>query len=195
MGSLDQYNFLEDDQCLWIRFVESSDTSSFEKLFKKYYLQLTRFSYRYVKSKAIAEEIVQEFFADLWENGEMIDIQGTIKSYYYKAVRNKSLNYLKHQQVKNKYDPIWMQQKQTPVIEFHDEKQEQRIKEAIEEAIKSLPERGKMTYKLHRFDGLTYEEIAEVMDISVKTVESQMSRSLKILRERLAHLLPYCKSL
>jgi RNA polymerase sigma-70 factor (ECF subfamily) len=191
MGYRDHYNGLEDDQYLWIRYIENEDASGFEELFKKYYLQLTRFSWRYVKSKAVAEGIVQDFFADIWENGEEMNIQGTIKTYFYRAVRNRSLNQIKHQEVKNKYDPLWMEQKESPILEFRDEKREQQIKQAIEEAIESLPERGKMVYKLHRFDGLTYEEIAEVMDISVKTVESQMSRSLKMLREKLAYLLPF----
>jgi RNA polymerase sigma-70 factor (family 1) len=191
MGYRDHYNGLEDDQYLWIRHIENEDASGFEELLKKYYLQLTRFSWRYVKSKAVAEGIVQDFFADIWENGEEMNIQGTIKTYFYRAVRNKSLNHIKHQEVKDKYDPLWMEQKESPKLEFRDEKREQQIKQAIEEAIESLPERGKMVYKLHRFDGLTYEEIAEVMDISVKTVESQMSRSLKMLREKLAYLLPF----
>lgn len=191
MGSLDRYNSFEEDQCLWIRYKNRGDTSSFEKLFKKYYPQLTRFSWRYVKSRAVAEEIVQDFFADIWENGKEMNIQGTIRSYFYKAVRNKSLNYNKYKEIKTRLDPLWMEQEQTSTIAFRDEMRVRQIKKTIEEAIETLPERGKMTYKLHRFDGLTYEEIAGVMGISVKTVESQMSRSLRMLRKHLAYLLPF----
>jgi RNA polymerase sigma-70 factor (family 1) len=190
MGFRDQYQIIEDNQCLWARFVKNGDISSFEKLFKKYYLQLTRFSWRYVKSKAIAEGIVQDFFADLWEQRDNIDIEGAVNSYFYKSVRNKSLNHIKHQEVKNKYDPLWMEENENSFVEIYDEKREKQIKNAIEEAIESLPDRGKMTFKLHRFDGLTYVEIAEVMGVSVKTVESQMSRALKMLKEQLTYLLP-----
>ena len=84
-----------------------------------------------------------------------------------------------------------MDQTENPVIEFHDEHREQQVRKAIAKAIDELPARGKMIYKLQRYDGLTYEEIAEVMGISIKTVESQMSRTLNTLRERLAWLLPY----
>ncbi len=84
-----------------------------------------------------------------------------------------------------------MEQKENPQIEFRDEYREQQIREAIAKAIEELPERSKMTYKLHRYDGLTYPEIADVMGVSVKTVESQMTRTLKMLRERLAWLLPF----
>ncbi len=73
---------------------------------------------------------------------------------------------------------------------FEEKYREQQIRDAITKAVEELPTRSKMTYKLHRYDGLKYEEIAEVMGISVKTVESQMTRTLKILREQLTYLLP-----
>ena len=75
------------------------------------------------------------------------------------------------------------------MLEIEDKFQEKKIQEAIKNAVENLPERSRMTYKLHRNDGLTYEEIAEVMVVSVKTVESQMTRTLKILRNRLSYLL------
>jgi len=175
----------------WIENIRQGDDESFEFLFKKYYLSLARFAWRYVGSKAIAEELVQELFTNLWEKREELDTAGSVRSFLYKSARNLSLNHLKHQGVKNKYDHQWMAQKENPEIEFRDELREQQIRNAVAKAIEELPERSKMTYKLHRYDGLTYPEIAEVMDVSVKTVESQMTRTLKILRERLSWLLPF----
>jgi len=169
--------------------IKKGDKAAFEKLFKCYYLALTRFSWRIVKCKAVAEEITQDLFADLWEEREAWVIEGSLRAYLYKSIRNRSLNHMKHQKVKQQYDPLWMDQKEIPTIEFKDERREREIREAIKRAIEELPSRSKMTYKLHRHDGLTYHEIAEVMDVSVKTVESQMTRTLKILRERLSHLL------
>ena len=181
----------EFDDRHWIENIRQGDDESFEFLFKKYYLPLARFAWRYVGSKAIAEELVQELFTNLWEKRGELDTEGSVRSYLYKSVRNLSLNHLKHQDVKNKYDRQWMAQKENPQIEFRDDQREKQIREAIAQAIDELPERSKMTYKLHRYDGLTYPEIAEVMDVSVKTVESQMTRTLKILRERLSWLLPF----
>lgn len=186
----DYHNHDFDDR-EWIENIRKGDEESFEFLFKKYYLSLARFAWRYVGSKAIAEELIQELFTNLWEKREELDTKGSVRSYLYKSVRNLSLNHLKHQNVKNKYDSEWMAQIGNPQIEFRDDKREKQIREAIAQAIEELPERSRMTYKLHRYDGLTYSEIAEVMDISVKTVESQMTRTLKILRERLAWLLPF----
>jgi RNA polymerase sigma-70 factor, ECF subfamily len=180
----------ENEQC-WIELIREGDEYAFELLFKEYYEQLTRFSWRYVKSKAVAEGLVQDIYSDIWENRGDLELSGCIRPYLYKVVRNHSLNYIKHQEVQRKYDPMWMDQKEVPMINYRDEKREEQIRKAIEQAVEELPERSRMTYKLHRHDGLTYHEIAEVMDVSVKTVESQMTRTLKMLRERLAYLLPF----
>lgn len=179
-----------DDQ-FWIENIQKGDEESFEFLFKKYYLQLTRFAWRYVNSKAVAEELVQEIFTIIWEKRNDLDTTGSVRSYLYKSVRNLSINHLNHHKVKNRYDKQWTSQRENPEIKFHDEIREKQIRNAIATAIEELPPRSRMTYKLHRYDGLTYEEISEVMEVSVKTVESQMTRTLKILRERLSYLIPY----
>ncbi len=192
MNTFNNHSNNHDDE-FWIENIRKGDERAFEILFKKYYLPLTRFAWRYVKSKAIAEELTQELFANLWEKREAwdMDTEKSIRSYLYKSVRNMSLNQVKHQEIKDKYDREWMGHKEYPKIEYRDELREEQIRNAIARAVEELPDRSKMTYKLHRYDGLTYEEIAEVMEVSVKTVESQMTRTLKILRERLSYLLPY----
>lgn len=179
-----------DDEELWKTFVHENDEYAFEILYKRYYQQLVRFSWRYSKSKAVAEELVQDFFADIWENPKTFNITSSIRAYFYKAVRNSSLNYIKQKKVQEKYDPEWISMKKEAImLEIEDKFREDKIREAIKNAVENLPERSRMTYKLHRYDGLTYEEIAEVMDVSVKTVESQMTRTLKILRNKLSYLL------
>lgn len=190
MTEFEDTNYDLDDE-FWTENIQKGDERAFEILFKKYYLPLTRFAWRYVHSKAIAEELVQELFAILWESRKGWKNGKSIRSYLYKSIRNLCLNYLKHQKVKEKYDRQWMDQKEHPEIEYREPYREQQIRTAIAKAIEELPSRSKMTYKLHRFDGLTYEEIADVMGVSVKTVESQMTRTLKNLRERLAWLLPF----
>lgn len=174
----------------WIKNIRRGDHQAFEALFKEYYFLLTRFAWRYVESKAIAEEIVQDVFTDIWDQRKSWEITGSLQSYLYTIVKNKCLDYLKHQKIEHKYDNQWMELKKNPTIDFTDEEREQLIRKAIKKAIANLPPRGRMTYQLHRYDGLTYEEIAEVMGVSVKTVESQMTRTLKKLRKSLSHLLP-----
>lgn len=179
----------KNNQQSWIANIQAGDEESFELLFKKYYLPLSRFVWRYVNSKAVAEELVQEVFADIWDERTQWSPRQSLQAYLYQTVKNRALDYLKHQKVRQEYDPEWMEQKENPTINFKDDRREERIRRAIQREIEKLPARSKMTFKLHRYDGLTYKEIADVMDVSVKTVESQMTRTLKRLRERLSHLL------
>lgn len=176
----------------WIADIQKGDEAAFERLFRTYYFDLSRFVWRYVESKAIAEGIVQEVYANIWENREQWQPVNSLKLYLYQSVKHQALDYLKHEKVRDKYDPKWMAaKKENTTLDFRDSRREQQIREAIHKEIEALPPRSKMTYKLHRYDGLTYKEIAEVMDVSVKTVESQMTRTLKRLRKRLSYLLPF----
>lgn len=186
MGSDDRNT---DKGKVWTEAVRRGNKQAFEELFKEYYFLLTRFAWRSVKSKAIAEELVQDVFAQIWEERTTWAPSGSVKAWLYKAVKHRSLDHLKHQKVRQQYDPQWMDQYSNPIIEFEDDYREKQIREALQRAIEELPPRSRMTYKLHRLDGLTYQEIAQVMDISVKTVESQMTRTLKMLRNRLSNLL------
>jgi RNA polymerase sigma-70 factor (ECF subfamily) len=168
--------------------IREGHEQAFEQLFKEYYFKLSRFVWRYVESKAIAEEIVQAVFADIWEDRAEWGPENT-KSYLFSAVKNRAISHLRHQQVRIKYDSQWRDDEEHTTIEIDDKAREKRLQKAIKAEIEALPARSKMTFKLHRYDGLTYKEIAEVMDVSVKTVESQMTRTLKRLRKRLSYLL------
>ncbi|MGM0507183.1 MAG: RNA polymerase sigma-70 factor, partial [Bacteroidota bacterium] len=150
---------------------------------------------RFVQEESIAEELVQEVFAWIWENREHLQITEKLRPYLYKAVKNHALNFLKHHKLEVKYNARWSENYKDFVIQAPSELESEqlrleKIRNIIGQAIEDLPPRSKMTYKLHRFDGLTYQEIADVMNISVKTVESQMTRTLQILRKRLANILP-----
>jgi RNA polymerase sigma-70 factor (ECF subfamily) len=172
----------------WNKKIRKGDEQAFERLFKAYYFRLSRFVWRYVNSEAIAEELVQAVFADIWENRAEWQPKNT-KTYLFSAVKNRAISYLRHQQVRNKYDSQWMDRKEYATIDIDDQVRTKQIQNAIKTEVEALPSRSKMTFKLHRYDGLTYKEISEVMDVSVKTVESQMTRTLKRLRKRLSYLL------
>ena len=164
------------------------DHGSYQKLFYKYYADLCRFCLRYVRSAEVSEEIVQDVFIYLWEKREVINISISFKSYLYTAVRNKSINYLKLQlpkdQVKEDIDNYEIAG--TSNVESQMTYAELEIK--VAEAIDQLPKKCKEIFNLSRDSGHTYKEIAEKLDISVKTVENQMVIALRKLRE---HLSPY----
>lgn len=166
--------------------ISNGNEQAFQKLFIEYYTALVNFAYSYLKSKSKAESVVQEVFADFWEERESLDPSKNIETYLFQAVKFKSYDVLKHKKVVNKYRSALKYKK---IVET-DQKSEndgpnKKLIEEVQKAIKSLPDRAKRVFVLHRKEGLTYKEIAYVMDISKKTVESQMSRALKLLRNKL----------
>ncbi len=155
---------------------------SFERLFKKHYVQLCLYAVKYIKNEKLAEEIVQDVFYKIWEKRSFININVSLKSYLFTAVRNKCLQQINHQKVINTYNKY---------IENSDEKNiegpyENLIyKETLEifnEALETLPKRCSEIFKLSRFEGLKYSEIANNLSVSVKTVEANISKALKTFR-------------
>ncbi len=178
-----------------IKKIKTGDKDAFERLFLKFYDPLCNFAWRYVHSVHISEELVQDVFLNVWESRERLDPDKNIKSYLYKAVRNKVLNYLKHKDVAEKYNKQIDWLNSVDISQMHDFDEQSEFIEAAQEAIEDLPEGARRIYKLSRKDGLSYQEIADVLDISVRTVESQMSRALEKLRNSLSEYLSSYSSL
>lgn len=173
---------------LLIKQIQSGDREALKEIFLNYYSVLTRFAYYYVNSQAIAEDIVQDVFASIWEERRTWSPERTIRVYLYIMVKNRCLDFLKHKRVEDKYNEDWVHQSGTHSSNtdvFSERQREEQLNKVVKQAIETLPERAKMIYKLNRQDGLTYSEIADLLDVSEKTVESQMSRSLKKLRDKL----------
>ncbi len=168
--------------------IKNGDIEFFEQLFKRYYDPLMHFAYRYVRDKQIAEDIIQDIFVYLWNKRDKLDFGINIKTYLYSAVKNRSLKYLKRKSVEIKYRPleiILAKDADNPEsIMINDE-----LKEALTSAINELPDKRREIFCMNRFDHLTYTQIASILNISIKTVETQMARALKFLRIYLSHFL------
>ena len=168
--------------------IRTGDAGAFEDLFRKYCQKLIHFSRRYVRDTQIAESLVQDVYLRIWQSREKLDPKSNIKSYLFTAVKNQALKHLRHAKVELQgEESITMYDE--PVKTPEDELSEGEIAAAIHRAIEKLPESRKQIFKMSRYDSLTYSEIAEVQGISIKTVETQMGRALKFLRESLGHLL------
>jgi RNA polymerase sigma-70 factor (family 1) len=179
-------------ETLLIKKIREGDEHAFEIVFLKYYTPLCRFSWKYVHSEVLAEEIVQEVFAQIWEKRLQLDIDGHLRGLLYDATRNKALNYIKHQKIVDDYIAEARQKMNDnilPLISSTNEKYEE-VTRVIDKVVDDLPPKAKRIYRLNRDEGLTYREIADYLEISVKTVESQMSRVLKTLRDKLSQYLP-----
>lgn len=165
--------------------IRSGDQVAFEKLFHLYYSRLCVFSNGYVKSLDLSRDVVQEVFIKIWDNRENFYINQSLKAYLYMAVRNQSLNFLQQRKQKERLEGRLKKQQELNDtinrVEFNTEELSQKVWKLVEE----LPEKRHTIFILYRKHGLSYSEIAEVMDIARKTVENQMGKSLKFLRERL----------
>lgn len=166
------------------------DKTIFEQLFKEEFKGLVLFSIQYVKDYEAAREIVQEAFIGLWDKRNQIDPSRQVKSYLSTTVRNRSLNYLRDNK---KFDSrLLTQENLYPLASYEqaDRLVEKELQERIREAISELPERCREVFLLSRNEHLKYQVIADQLQISVKTVETQMSKALHHLRIRLREYLP-----
>lgn len=167
------------------------DDSAFEEFFKRNFTRLcAHCSYKFGFNLEVAEDIVQNSFIKLWENRQSVSGSVSLKKYLYKIIYNSSLDLLKHEKVKEKH--IYFIREALPdeeatAFEMLDLKQ---LSASIDEAVAGLPEQMRKIYELSRYEGLKYKAIAIQLNISIKTVENQMSRALLKLREKLLHHLP-----
>lgn len=166
------------------------DITAFEMLFRTYYQPLCHYAYTFLQDKGDSEEIVQSTFLMVWEKRDTLAIRTSVKPYLYAMVRNACLNVLKHKKIKQRHasEEIAMADRSHDAVTHMvaSNELEHRIKVAMEE----LPEQCRMVFKLSRFEELKYAEIAEQLNISIKTVENHMGKALRIMREQLRDYLP-----
>jgi RNA polymerase sigma-70 factor (ECF subfamily) len=172
----------------WVEQINKGDTAAFKNLFNTYCQALINFARRYVKDTQIAENIVQDVFVKIWEMRSELNPSLNIKVYLYTMVKNHSLKYIRHLDVQHRSEP-YIEKLQPAVQTPEEEAQGKELSQAINEAIEKLPEKERLIFSMNRFDHLTYKEIAEIQDLSVKTVETYMGRALRFLRERLVEFL------
>jgi RNA polymerase sigma-70 factor (ECF subfamily) len=177
------------DDSVLIQRLQKQDEAAFEQVFKTYYKNLHGYAFTMIKDEAAAEETVQQVFFKLWERTENLSISGSVQAYLYRAVYNESLNYLKHQKVRTRHQ-LFVKHRREESTEgsskgIHVKELEAKISAALNE----LPEQCRTVFQLSRFEELRYKEIADHLQISVKTVENQMGKALKLLRSKLADFL------
>lgn len=164
--------------------IKKGDEKAFETLFHQYYSYLCLYASKIIENDIAAEEIVQGFFVGFWEKREKLNIETSVKNYLFRSVKNLCLNFIQHNKTKLRHaQSILSDAKNNQIAE--DNFIEIDLAEKIEESIQSLPEKRREIFKLSRHDGLKYREIAEKLNISIKTVETQMSLAIKTLREKL----------
>nr|WP_233165888.1 RNA polymerase sigma-70 factor [Pedobacter sp. ASV12] len=172
-----------------ITSVNNYTDQAFEQLFKTHYKALHAYAHLILKDLDMAEEVVQQLFLKFWEKRELLQVGTSMKAYLYKCVYNDSLNFLKHEKVKLKYHDYTLHTADhlSDSASAKIELGELEIK--LREALNELPEQCRTIFQLSRFEELKYREIAEKLNISIKTVENQMGKALRLLRVKLSDFL------
>ncbi|MCD4770237.1 MAG: RNA polymerase sigma-70 factor [Bacteroidales bacterium] len=162
-----------------------SDDTSFEKVFKEHFTPLTYYAVKFTKDTDSAKEIVHNVFISLWEKRETISTDQPLRSYLYTSVHNRCLNYLRDKSKFLDEDVGDLDFINELSGEHYNLIEQNETESIIAEAISRLPDRCRQVFKLNRFEDKKYREIASLLNISVKTVEAQISKALRILREEL----------
>lgn len=170
--------------------LKAGDINAFEMLFRTYYQPLCNYAYTFVQDRDEAEEIVQNTFLNVWEKRDNLSIHTGVKPYLYAMVRNACLNVIKHEKVKQQHVAIELVAGEKSADSVTRTVVAAELETRISQAMNKLPEQCRLVFKLSRFEELKYAEIAEQLNISVKTVENQMGKALKIMRDQLRDYLP-----
>lgn len=179
-----------DDQQKLRKGLKEGNKEIFEEVYRRYYSPLCFYCVRYVGDIEEAKEIVQSLFLKIWIKRNELNINTNVKSYLYRAVQNYALNHLHQQKIKQKYI----------INKAHFPKQisengqlkleEEELRNMIKSAVLKLPDKRRKIFELSRYENMNYTQIANHLTISVKTVEAQMTKSLKYLRQVLKEYLP-----
>lgn len=164
--------------------LKTGNERAFQVLFRKYYPAMCHFARQFLNDHELAEETVQDMFVKIWEKRESLNIETSVKHYLFRSVRNQCLNQIQHEKIKKQYARMVLEsahQEINPDQYFL----EVGLVDRIEKSIDSLPPKRKEIFRMSREQGLKYKEIAETLNISVKTVEAQMGLALKHLRDEL----------
>jgi RNA polymerase sigma-70 factor, ECF subfamily len=187
---------IENADNLW-SLIKLGDEKAFETLFDQIYSGLCIFANRFLHNVPEAEETVHDVFIGLWQNREKMVVTGSIKTYIYHSVYNNALNKLKHFQTL-KYQPnkttdpdLWKKIHNTYAIDdaLIQMIESEETEELLQKAIDNLPEKCKEVFLLNRYEGFTYKEVADKLNLSQNTVRVQIFRAVDILRETVNKIL------
>lgn len=174
---------MEREEKLLFAKIKLGDEEAFNKIFDLYYNQLCFFANNFIHDFDLSRSLVQQIFVDVWIKREQLNIDFSPKSFLFQSVKNKALDHLKHRKVEANFVSISLQNSEQQT--FNNQLEEAELNNKINTAIQELPPKCREIFILCRFEELKYAEIAERLNISIKTVEMQMSIALKKLRKKL----------
>lgn len=165
--------------------LRNGEEQALDTLFRQHYAYLCKVIFRVLPDAATAEDLVQEVFYEVWRKREQLNIQTSLLAYLHRAAVNKTLNHIRSRRLIVDDEtalPLDMNDGQANAAQ---QLETEELRRRIDQAIHALPERCRIVFGLSRFEDMSNKAIAEHLNISIKTVENQMTKALKLLRERL----------
>ncbi len=168
--------------------MQQGSKTAFDTLFKRYYPMLCAYCHRFVELED-AEEIVQDIMLWLWENRQSQIIETSLNQYLFKSVYHRSINAIAHNETKKRIDTLFYKETQE-ILQDTNFYQIEELTRRIKDAVASLPPAYQESFVMHRFNNMSYKEIAEKLEVSPKTIDYRIQQALKILRIELKDYLP-----
>lgn len=178
-----------EDLALGKRLLEG-DESAFEQVYKTYFGALHAYAFSFLRSDVLAEEAVQNVFFRIWRRKDALRSLAPLKPYLYRSVHNESLNMLKRLRREAEYAGNQAHSDEGSDADASELMQAGELKQRIAVALNALPPQCGTVFRMSRFEELRYQDIADKLGISVKTVENHIGKALKMLRVALAEYLP-----
>ena len=163
--------------------------NAFESIFRKYYPILCAYAHRYVDMEDV-EDVVEECMIWIWEKRDTLAINTSLSQYLFSMVRHKALNLLTRKGIADRTAAWYFATLKEKSINNVDHYQIEELKKRIQDGILALPETYRNAFVMHRFQGMSYKDIAEMNNVSVKTIDYRIQQALKLMRKHLSDYLP-----
>jgi len=173
------------DDKLLLEGLKNGFEEAYEKLFLIYYAQLVVFAQKILGDEDLSRDMVQDVFVMFYDKREALNIHTSLKSHLYQTVRNRCLNQIKRSQIRRDHHAGMFIDKKRQEAFFEDKMLETELETRIFDIVVSLPKQCRRIFEMSRFEGVTNQEIADKLNLSKRTVETQISKALKLLRQQL----------
>ena len=168
------------------------DETAFQETFELYFRVLVLFATKFSLEKEIAEDLVQDVFVKLYEQKDRLQFHSSLKAFLYQSVRNKCIDLIRSTKTRERHHVEIKAGAEIEGLNSEELMMQSELEEKIYLSISQLPDQCQLIFKMNRFEGKKNQEIADELNISKRTVETQISKALKILREE---IYPYLKSI
>lgn len=171
----------------WLTALRQGDESALRVIFERHYSLLLSDVYRIVPDEDTCQDLAQEVFVELWRKRAELDIHTSLRAYLRRAAVNRALTFIKNQRRMRFEGDDWQETADTSIADIRHKEEQETLEQALHRAIATLPEKCRIVFSLSRFEQFSHREIADQLGISVKTIENQITKAMRMLRDALVH--------